>query len=426
MKRKLLCLGMILSVVVLVSGYGIKKYFSHRSKKEPYLTVVGMVKMADGLGRLSVELLEGMKDHVAVNFIPTRNKHALDYTDVPKEIKKIIKKSSSIFGKVVIFSDFLCSSYIEPWKIFEAPPEPNQIRIAYSMFESSRIPQEWTIILNHFFDAVAVPDKYLIEVYANSGVTIPIFEVPLGLDLSRYLKEPLKMKRNSPMVFGNLGSCTDRKNLISLVQAFDKAFGNRLDVQLMINCRYGDKVVKDQLKEEIRKLNLSNVSFSEICLTEQAYLSLFKTIDCFVTLSKGEGFSIQPREAMAMGIPVIATENSAQKTVCESQLVKTVSSPIEEPAVYWENEVYGNFSLCQVEEAALALKEMYENYETYLEKAQEARNWTKKFEFKNLRPLYLSLVRPKEVVLGEENKITAEFLMTNSPKLYEKYRNLNQ
>jgi len=115
---------------------------------------------------------------------------------------------------------------------------------------------------------------------------------------------------------------------------------------------------------------LENVFFSELCFDEPAYIEMFKTVDCYVTLSKGEGFSIQPREAMAMGIPVIATNISSQKTICESQLVKSVSAPFLEPAVFWEDQVYGYFSECSIDEATEAFIDIYNNYDFYLEKAQ--------------------------------------------------------
>lgn len=425
--RKLLFIssGIILCAVFLISGYKIKNYHAHKIEKKtpPYLTLIGIVKMADGVGRHCVEVMQGLYDHVEINFISTGD---TNLADVPHHIKKIIKKNSPEFGKVILFQDVLWSPGAKAWKIFETPSQQDQIKIAYSVFESSKIPYEWTLILNTFFDAVAVPDKFLIEVYKNSGVTIPIFEVPLGLDLAMYLKEPLKKARNSPMVFANFSACSDRKNLITLVHAFNKAFGNNPNVHLKINCRYSDKDMNKLLKKEIKRLNLSNVFFSELCFEAVSYIKMFKSIDCYVTLSKGEGFSIQPREAMALGIPVIATDNSAQKTICESQLVKSLSSPILEPAIYWDNEEVGYFANCHIDEAADALKDMYENYDQYLKNAQEARNWAKNYTFETLRPIYLNLIAPKEVILGKENKITSDYLMTNSPELYQKYLNIKQ
>ena len=60
------------------------------------------------------------------------------------------------------------------------------------MFESSKIPNEWANILNNYFDIVVVPDSYLIEIYKNSGVNLPIFVLPLSISIEELLKLPKK------------------------------------------------------------------------------------------------------------------------------------------------------------------------------------------------------------------------------------------
>lgn len=426
MKKKLL-IALSLLVCFGSVAFGINTY-SKKAKKagvrDPHLTVIGPVKMADGLGRLTVELMQGLHDHLRINFIHSRDSKELDLRGVHGKIRNIIKHGSSTYSPVVFYQDLLWSPGFDSLKIFHKSLKENQIRIAYSMFESSKIPTEWVIILNMYFDAVAVPDEFLVHVYKNSGVNIPIFVLPLSLDLTMYLDQPLKNKRHHPMVFGNLGSCSDRKNLATLVRAFGKAFGNNPDVRLCINSRYSDKEARQELKQAIADLKLDNVFFSELRLESEAYLKLFQTFDCFVTLSKGEGFSIQPRESMALGIPVIATDTTAQQTICKSQLVLPVSCSTQVPAKYWDGEIYGHNFSCSVEEAANALRDMYENYDRYLENGQKAREWAKTYTHDQLWPLYLNMVKPVHIRLGNENKVTDDGIVTDSEQLYQKYQRL--
>ena len=58
------------------------------------------------------------------------------------------------------------------------------------------------------------------------------------------------------------------------------------------------------------------------------YIEFISTFDCYVNLSKGEGFSIPPRESLALGIPCIISDNTAHKTICDSGLVLPVTSKI--------------------------------------------------------------------------------------------------
>lgn len=417
--KKIKILVITITFALILTG---SLWLFHKKQEQPHLTVIGFINMADGLGRQSAELIDTLKDEMTVNFVPTQK---MRRQDLPENIYKIVKNKNKTLGKVIIFEDMLWrpghDSYL---KTLKTPRRNDQIRIAYSMIESTKIPSEWVVILNKYFDAVAVPDPFLIAVYRDSGVKIPIFELPLGLDLGPFLNAPLKSTIKKPFVFANLSSCVDRKNQIVLIKAFAKAFGNNKDVQLLINSRFGDKEMKKAIKDLVADLNSGNIIVGSTCLDKNAYLYLFQTLDCYVSLSKAEGFSIQPREAMALGIPVIATDNMGQSTICKSGLVKRVSSTIEEPAVFFWGDKNGSIFNCDVDEAADALREVYENYSQYLQNAQAARDWVRRYEFKNLKAYYRSLANPKRVILGDEDKIGPDFLMTTSKELYEKYDRL--
>jgi hypothetical protein len=66
---------------------------------------------------------------------------------------------------------------------------------------------------------------------------------------------------------------------------------------------------------------------------------------------------------------------------------------------------------------------VYSNYAFYLHKAYEGREWVKQYDCYNphLQNQYRTLVKPKNVVFGQENKIEEETLTTNSEALYLKY-----
>lgn len=379
--------------------------------------------MADGMGRQSVELISALKDRFDVHFAKTRFIHNL--TDVPQDLYPILKERKRPSGKVVIFEETLSESEECFKKVFEKLRK-NQIRIAYSMFETSKLPKDYVNKIEKYFDAVVVADPYNIKTYQDSGVTVPIFVLPLGLDLTMLMNAPLKSEKHHPFVFGNFSTCENRKNHILMVRAFAKAFGNREDVILKINARRGIEPETTIVRQEIENLGLKNVVFAINSVDRAGYLKNFQSIDCYVNFSKGEGFSIQPREAMALGIPVIASDNTAQSTICHSNLVKSVPSNIAERAIYesFPNYDYGDNFNTSLEDATAAFQEVFENYDTYLNHAQELREWAKQFEFKHLTPLYTTLVKPKKILLGNENFLSEELLITNNEALYKKYLKL--
>ena len=64
------------------------------------------------------------------------------------------------------------------------------------------------------------------------------------------------------------------------------------------------------------------------------------------------------------------------------------------------------------------------NYQKYLSLAPKARAWASRYTYENTRSLYVNLVKPKKIFLGDKNEVTDEYLMTNSKILYKKYKDL--
>ena len=75
---------------------------------------------------------------------------------VPPRQNNLSEKNKNL---ITIYADMIW--YVNQ-NLYESCPE-TYIKIAYSMFEGSKLPKQWVDALNNFFDAVIVPDKYLIK-----------------------------------------------------------------------------------------------------------------------------------------------------------------------------------------------------------------------------------------------------------------------
>lgn len=383
------------------------------------LTVIGTVGHADGLARISVGVIDLLKDDLKINCIPTY----MQLNDIDRDVKKIILNSSKSPGTVSFCSSPLW--YSKDPDLYTKVPN-SYIKIAYSMLESTSIPPEWTTILNSHFDAVVVPDHFLVDVYRNSGVIIPIFELPLGMYLNDYLQKPKRQRPSYPFVFGTTVSCDERKNFALMIQSFAEEFGNMEGVVLRLNSRQGTSQFYEDL---IQSLGVSNILFTHNVLNKEQYIEFIDSFDCFINISKGEGFSLCPREALSLGIPCVLTDNSSQMTICKSGLVRAVPSNILEPTNYWGmfgGQQVGCFSTCHKEDVKAALRDVYANYPLYLNKAEAGPGWASQYCWPNLKKKYLNLIKPKKVIFGDANEITNDYLMTNSRKLYKKYKTIIQ
>lgn len=384
--------------------------------KDIDLTVATNVFLADGIGRQGLGLLGILHDTLRINayqFQPT------NYAGISGDLLKILMKPfrSYDWGRVCFWTYILGlnEQMIEVHKSISSP-----IKIAYSMFESSQVPHLWRDILNTYYNLLIVPDPYIAQVYKSSGIRIPIFTIPLGIIVENLLGRPFKTKAGDPFVFGISAGFWARKNHLKVLQAFGKHFGNDPKFLLRMHGRFGPQ--KAEIEVAIKNANYSNVELLTGPLSSKDYDDFMESIDCVVYPSMGEGFSIVPRECLALGKPCILSNNSAHKTICETGFVLPLKANIKVPARYevFNNQQIGYYDDCNVNDLAALMKEVVENYDRYLLQAQGGREWVKQYLWSNLKGTYTNLIKPKEITLGPSNVINETLWQTSDRALFQK------
>lgn len=357
-------------------------------KKQPVdVTLVSHVLKRDSIGRHGVLFAEMLDGAFSINGIPTRNPNPDDIE--PALYRKLTHNGAPC--KLALFTDVL--SHNNGFNPYRRMPEDAEIRVCYSMFESSAIPAEWAGIINKNFDGVWVPDKWLVDVYKNSGVKKPVNVLPLACDLENFLKQPLKQKANEVFSFGVSSGIWMRKNIVGVVEAFQRAFPSQHEkVQLRIHSRYG-------FPPEVRKIQQAINSDSRIDvfiqpLSDKDYVSFMSSLDAYVLLSMGEGFSVTPREAMALGLPVILSDNTAHRAICESGLVYAVPTMMEIRGYYEAfGKTHGSFFAPDAAIAAQQMREIFENRNELYNDAQQRRAWAEQYDTANLKATYIAAVK---------------------------------
>ncbi len=169
--------------------------------------------------------------------------------------------------------------------------------IGYTMFESTRLPDDFLRIINKRCGAVIVPAPWNGDVFRDNGVTAPIHVVPFGIDPVDYFPLERKRAEGSPYTFAWSGTPDMRKGWDVVYQAFSRAFGRRTDVRLRLHFRQLPNV----------SFRDANVEVIDGPLEMDAMRDFYQQADCFVFPSRGEGWGLPPREAAATGLPVITT-----------------------------------------------------------------------------------------------------------------------
>jgi GT2 family glycosyltransferase/glycosyltransferase involved in cell wall biosynthesis len=184
-------------------------------------------------------------------------------------------------------------------------------RIGYTMLEVDGFPDEWVRQANTMHE-VWVPSEFNRRGMEQSGVTRPIYTIPLGVDCDLF----------SPAIAGHPDPSGDfvflanlewgeRKDPERLIRLFNDEFRAEDPVKLL--CKIMNRDPSVHLAQEIRKLGLKPRGGRVVFMInrEVPYYqlgSLYRSVGCLVSAGRGEGWDMPLMEAMACGLPTIATD----------------------------------------------------------------------------------------------------------------------
>lgn len=188
---------------------------------------------------------------------------------------------------------------------------PASYRIGYTMLEVDGFPAEW-VRQAQGMEEVWTPTEFNRQGLLASGLRRPVHVMPLGVD-TNYFHPGIRGFRNPHGEFVFLTSLEwgERKAPELLLRAFSETFTAREPVRLVAKISNTDPSVS--LKERIRALGLKAGGGRISYLLNRAIPyhelgALYGSADCFVSTSRGEGWGMPVLEALACGLPVIATD----------------------------------------------------------------------------------------------------------------------
>lgn len=194
--------------------------------------------------------------------------------------------------------------------------------IGYTTFETTKIPETWVPLCNSL-DEIWVPCDWNVQVFKDSGVTVPVIKIPHATDLSQFENvEPLKLGiPKEKFIFYSIFQWTERKHPYGLLKAYLSEFSASDNVCLILktyrlNHNASDKTLIEReiqaMKSFANAKNLPPVYLLHEAMSRQDILGLHALGDCFVLPSRGEGWSLAHMEAMGMGKPAVSTRFGGQ------------------------------------------------------------------------------------------------------------------
>ncbi len=263
-------------------------------------------------------------------------------------------------------------------------------RIFLTMMETRRLHEDYVERCNAA-DEIVVPSRWCKRVFEESGVTKPVHVVSIGVDTSEYRPglEPLRFFRDrKPFTFLSVFQWSMRKGYDVLLRAFCEEFDKSEDVSLVISSKlFGetDEAKSQIIKNEIKRLTAGFPSRPPIVyfgdtLTDEVMPRLYAAADCFVLVSRGEGFGLPYVEAGACGVPVIGSNYSGQTdflTGENSYLVDvdsfSLDKEVEFVSRFFQGIEFPTFGRAAIDQTRLHMRRVYENREEAKNKARNLR-----------------------------------------------------
>lgn len=277
--------------------------------------------------------------------------------------------------------------------------------LGYTVWEHEELPDHWPDILNRL-DGVLVPCRWNVDVFRRSGVTVPIHVVP---HLSQFeFSHPVTPEQRQTLqsrlgaepkegrfVFYTIGTWSNRKAPYLVVEAYLRTFDSDDPVALIVKTSKNDITRMYRhwrngfrrrlsspvlaLKKQIAKFSRPAlvVAIDDETLSDGELLALHERGDCFVSLTRGEGWGLGAFEAARMGKPVVMTGYGGQRDFLAPELAYLVDYrmvPVHEPiwpANYRPTDMWAEPSLNQ---AGQYMRDILENRAIAAAKAQKLAN----------------------------------------------------
>lgn len=341
-----------------------------------------------GYGAVSRNHLAHMKNIKGLNLrLKTRrfwNGVAPDIGDIRPMLQEM--ERSPIDDKNFIFIEHLTPEnfYIDP---------RSKYHICYTPFETDSAPVSWLLGLRAM-DEVWVPSKHNRESYIRAGLDKDkIFVMPHGVDHSKYNPDvaPMQYDRGA-FNFGSVFDWTERKNPVALIRAYYNAFRDGEDVTLTIRTfwRFPIEKTMEFVSSEIEKIKsgfTDRTSFPKILLwvdniEDELMPSFYKSLDCFVLPTRGEGFGLPFAEAMSCGVPSVGPiwgGNTEFMNSDNSYLIQGNVVPIDNSVFLRIQPQYSGQNWFDIDEEALSktMRYIYDHQDEAKEKGTKASEYIK-------------------------------------------------
>jgi glycosyltransferase involved in cell wall biosynthesis len=251
--------------------------------------------------------------------------------------------------------------------------------VGFFLWETSQAPhvQKLGIAL---VDEIWAPTKYVAEVYAPFA---PVTVIGKGLFGDDEWPKLMRKAEDGPIRFltvFDFHSSIERKNPSAAVQAFQAAFTDGENVELVVKVSNVNPQHPGNASGQWERVCAAAERDKRIRIvtsryTEEQMQQLMRATSCVVSLHRAEGFGYVLADAMAHGVPVVATAYSGNTDFCDPETSFPVAYrlvPVRSHGAHWERGE-AQWAEPDIDSAAGQMQRVYRDYPEALRKAAVGR-----------------------------------------------------
>jgi glycosyltransferase involved in cell wall biosynthesis len=247
-----------------------------------------------------------------------------------------------------------------------------------TMWETNWLPKEFSDYL-HNFETVIVPSLHNFDLFSQHHDNVHV--IPLGVDRNIWHPKPVQRTDKYKILCG--GSEWYRKGLDVVLETF-------LELNLP-NAELHIKIVPPHLFAP-KNLNYPNVVVHDQWMTEEEERDLVRSMDCFISVSRGEGFGLMPLQAISAGVPTILSDAHGHREFSDLATHRIPTTPVPTAKGVWQN--MGDWDEPNREALAEAIKDIGKHRERYRQKAETYAPETAAFNWDTSANQLLQIVKP--------------------------------
>lgn len=299
----------------------------------------------------------------------------------PRLIGEDLTKSSSFNYTNSSCSDVVIDSIVPSFDVAKGKKKS----ILYTTVEAYSIPDSFESIFNKYDEIWTTSNFCKTVISSKYNKTIKV--VPGIVDFNNYKIEGNKLdlsKKAKTFKFISVFNWNYRKGADALIKAYCQAFKNSDDVSLVLVCRKKRisgpaSGVKDEVEKEISKLQSKDTPHI-LRVTKEIHefqlADLYRSCNCFVLPTRGEGYGLPFLESGLCGLPSIGTKVSAVQDILkeDESILLDIDRLSKVPdnstgCYFWDGQIMADLTSKDfIDRLSEGMRHMVKNYGHYAEK----------------------------------------------------------